>query len=93
MLRSVLIAVAAINCVTFLTFGWDKWCARRERRRVPESWLLGLSFLTGLFGGWVAMSVFRHKTRKTSFRAKMVGVTVINVAWLLAWLWWRGDLR
>ena len=92
MLQPVLIAVAAVNVVTFLAFGIDKWKARRDARRIPEAWLIGLSFATGLFGGWIAMSVFRHKTRKTSFRLKMVFVSIFNVAWLVAWLWYRGDL-
>jgi uncharacterized membrane protein YsdA (DUF1294 family) len=92
LLETVLIAVAAVNLATFAAFGLDKWRAQRDRRRIPEAWLLGLSFATGLFGGWLAMRVFRHKTRKTSFRVKMVLVSVLNLAWLLAWLWHRGAL-
>lgn len=92
MLQSVLIAALAVNVVTFLMFGLDKWKARRNARRIPEAWLLGLSFATGLFGGWFAMSLFRHKTRKTSFRVKMVLVSIFNVAWLLVWMWQRGEL-
>lgn len=92
MLATTLYAVLAVNVVTFVTFGLDKWKARRDAQRIPESWLLGLSFATGLVGGWVAMSTFRHKTRKTSFRVRMYLVSIFNVAWLLAWLWWRGDL-
>ena len=92
MLDTVLIAVVVVNIVTFLMFGLDKWKARRDARRIPEAWLLWLSFGTGLVGGWIAMSVFRHKTRKTSFRVKMVLVSLVNVAWLLAWLWHRGVL-
>jgi uncharacterized membrane protein YsdA (DUF1294 family) len=92
LLRAVLIAVAVVNAVTFLAFGLDKMLAKRDARRLPESWLLLLSFATGLVGGWLGMSVFRHKTRKTSFRVKMVAVSVLNVAWLLVWLGIRGDL-
>lgn len=92
MLQPLLIAIAAVNVVTFLVFGLDKWKARRGARRVPEAWLLWLTFATGLFGAWIAMSVFRHKTRKTSFRLKMVLVSIVNVAWLVAWLWHRGVL-
>ena len=92
MLSSVLIAVAVVNVITFAMFGIDKWKARRDVRRIPEAQLLWLSFATGLFGGWAAMSYFRHKTRKTSFRIKMVLVSVFNVAWLLGWLWYRGTL-
>jgi uncharacterized membrane protein YsdA (DUF1294 family) len=92
MLRTVLIAIAVINVLTFLLFGWDKWCARRDRRRIPEAWLIGMTFATGLVGAWFAMSLFRHKTRKVSFRVKAIAVSIFNLAWLVAWLWWRGDL-
>jgi uncharacterized membrane protein YsdA (DUF1294 family) len=92
LLESILIGVAVVNLVTFLMFGLDKWKARRGARRIPEAWLLGLSFATGLFGAWIAMSLFRHKTRKTSFRVKMALVSIVNLAWLIAWLGYRGDL-
>ncbi|MBI5852673.1 MAG: DUF1294 domain-containing protein [Planctomycetes bacterium] len=85
----VLTIVAAINVVTFLAFGWDKHCARCGRRRVPERWLIGLTFATGLFGAWLAMPAFRHKTQKTSFRLRIAFVTLFNPLWLIAWgLWW-----
>lgn len=93
MLQLVLISVAAINVATFVAFGIDKWKARRAARRIPEAWLLALCFATGLLGGWVAMSTFRHKTRKTSFRLKMIVVSVFNLAWVLVWLWQRGTLQ
>ncbi len=84
--------VLAVNVITFVTFGVDKSFAKRDRRRVPEAWLLGLSFWTGLFGGWAAMSTFRHKTRKTSFRWKMIAVTIFNPLWLLVWLGCNGTI-
>jgi uncharacterized membrane protein YsdA (DUF1294 family) len=79
--QPLLYGVLAINALTFLAFGLDKWKAARARRRIPEAWLLMLSWATGLFGGWIGMSVFRHKTRKTSFRVKMAAVTLLNVLW------------
>jgi len=80
--------VGAVNLVAFLAFGVDKWKARRGRHRIPEARLLWLAFLTGFAGAWCGMSVFRHKTLKTSFRVKMFLVTIANPAWLLLWLWW-----
>jgi uncharacterized membrane protein YsdA (DUF1294 family) len=79
--------ILAINVVTFLVFGFDKWRARREKRRIPEAWLLTLSAATGCIGGWIAMSTFRHKTKKRSFQLKMIGVTLLNGLWV--WLYLR----
>lgn len=92
MLPAVLLAVALANLVTFVTFGVDKWRARRSMRRVPEATLLWMAFLTGFVGAWVAMNVFRHKTRKTGFRVRLLLVSVCNAAWPLLWITWRGDL-
>jgi len=78
-------AVAAVNVVTFFVFGWDKWRARRGGRRVPEATLWWLTFATGLVGAWTAMSVFRHKTRKSSFRTRMWWITVLNPLWVILW--------
>ncbi len=86
---SIIIAVVAINLITFLAFGWDKRKARLEKRRTAEKTLLMFMFATGFVGGWWGMSVFRHKTVKTSFRMRAAAVTVLNPAWLLLWLWVR----
>ncbi len=87
MVEPILVAVLIVNLVTFLAFGWDKWMARRGSWRTPEARLLLLAFATGIVGAWWGMSVFRHKTRKASFRLKMIAVTILNPAWLLLWLW------
>jgi uncharacterized membrane protein YsdA (DUF1294 family) len=80
----VVSVVVAMNVATFLLFGWDKRCATRRRRRVPELWLLVPSALTGCLGAWIATEVFRHKTRKTSFRLKLAAATALNALWV--WL-------
>ncbi|MFR0568489.1 DUF1294 domain-containing protein [Bifidobacterium apri] len=38
-----------------------------SRSRVPESWLLGLSFMGGALGGIIAMRLFNHKTKDWYF--------------------------
>jgi uncharacterized membrane protein YsdA (DUF1294 family) len=82
--------VLGANVATFLLFGFDKWRARRERRRVPESTLLWATFACGCVGAWVGMRLFRHKTQKVSFRRWAVLVTLLNPLWLLVWMEFRG---
>ena len=91
MKAALLYYLAGINVLAFLTFGWDKWAARRKARRVPETRLLLFAALLGAPGAWLAVSVFRHKTVKTSFRIRLVLATLPNVAALLAaaWWWWK----
>ena len=39
-MRTFFIYLIAINIMTFLTFGIDKWKARKEKWRIPEATLI-----------------------------------------------------
>jgi len=56
-----------INSVGFIIMGLDKTLAIKQRNRIPEKTLLSLSILGGSIGSWIAMQLFRHKTRKPLF--------------------------
>jgi len=73
-------AVALVSVVAFAVFGWDKRQASRGGRRVPEATLLTLAALGGLPGALLGMRVFRHKTRKGSFRLAVAGVALAWIA-------------
>lgn len=79
--------VLAFNLLAFALFGIDKVLARRRSRRIPEAHLLLAALFTGCGGAWLGSSVFRHKTRKTSFRIKLVVVTLLNAVWV--YLYWQ----
>ncbi len=53
-----------INIINFIMFGIDKAKAKKNKWRIPESTLLGLSLIGGSLGGIMAMTSFRHKTKK-----------------------------
>lgn len=72
----IVYGVAALNIFCFVLFGWDKRCAEREKRRIPEGVLLGVSFLGGAVGGYLGMRYFHHKTRKPVFA---VGIPVMII--------------
>lgn len=73
----------AINVLAFAVYGVDKWKARKGRWRVPEATLLGLAALGGSVGAWVAMQLFRHKTKKNKFRYGVPIMFVLQVAAVL----------
>ena len=84
-LSFVVAYILGFGLITFLTYGYDKFRARRHGRRVPEAALQLQSVLGGALGGWAGMLVWRHKTQHASFWiAQIVGTVVIVAAlWLL----------
>ncbi|MGE6300228.1 DUF1294 domain-containing protein [Serratia liquefaciens] len=79
------------NLLTLLVYGADKFAARKDWRRIPESTLL----VFGLVGGWVgaitAQQLFRHKTQKQPFKSWFIVSVVLNVLVTLAiWYWVYG---
>lgn len=94
----------AMSVIAFAAYGLDKRAARRNAPRTSERTLLTLGWLGGWPGAVVAQQVFRHKTRKRSFRRAFWGTVIGNVFALAAFLtiaavrgWdlepdWMGDL-
>lgn len=74
-----------VSLVTFALYGLDKRAARRGAWRTAEAHL----HLLELFGGWpgalLAQRLFRHKTRKVSFRVVFVLAIIANLA-ALGWM-------
>jgi uncharacterized membrane protein YsdA (DUF1294 family)/cold shock CspA family protein len=76
-----------LSALTFIAYAVDKSAARNNRWRTKENTLLML----GLAGGWpgalVAQQVYRHKSKKQSFRSAFWFSVVVNcvaLGWLLS---------
>lgn len=63
----------------FLTYGYDKWRAKNNKRRISEFNLLLLGVVGGTIGGFLGMQLFRHKTNKTSFMMAFYTIATIQV--------------
>lgn len=60
--------LVAINVVTFVMYGIDKWKAKHNKWRIPEATLLGLAVVGGSVGAWLGMKVWHHKTMHKKFK-------------------------
>ncbi len=80
----ITVYLLAINALTFVAFGWDKFCAERHMYCVPEKTLLTLAGIGGALGGKCGQRLFRHKTRKEPFRTYLNWIVVLNVVGLIA---------
>ncbi|KAF2335903.1 DUF1294 domain-containing protein [Flavobacterium ginsenosidimutans] len=75
-----------INVLVFIFAGYDKFQARKNKRRIPENTLFLMALIGGSLGLLTAMLLFRHKTSKTSFIVKFVLILVIQAALIIAFL-------
>ncbi len=72
----------SINLVTIFAYWKDKKAAMRGNWRVPEMQLHTLELLGGWCGAYMAQKMFRHKTKKKSFRAMFWLMLVFQVAFI-----------
>ena len=72
--------LALANLAAFAAMGWDKSCARRGERRIPERTLLTLALAGGGLGAALAQQVFRHKTRKQPFASVLYAILIAQLA-------------
>lgn len=81
----LLLYIAAVNLLTFIVYGIDKWKSKRSKWRIPESTLIWLSVFGGSIGALAGMSVWRHKTQHKKFRYGIPLILAAQVA-LVIWL-------
>lgn len=72
--------------VVFILAGYDKYLARKNKRRIPENTLFFLEAIGGTIGLLTAMFFFRHKTSKTSFIVKFILIFLIQLALVYLYL-------
>jgi uncharacterized membrane protein YsdA (DUF1294 family) len=80
--------IVAINSVTFLLYGFDKFASAREMLRVPERMLHGLALFGGSPAALLAQKFFRHKTIKGSFQLVYWAIVILQVS--LIWFYMKG---
>lgn len=84
----ILTALVLINLATFYLYWRDKDAAVNETQRTPEEQLHALAVIGGWPGAWFAQQILRHKTVKQPFRSIYWCTVAVNIAALLAWIFW-----
>ena len=70
----------AINAVTFIVYGIDKYKAKEAKWRIPEATLLLLAALGGSIRAWMGMKVWHHKTMHKKFKYGIPVIIILQVA-------------
>ena len=70
-----------LNVLTFITFTYDKFSSRQTKStRISEINLFSMSLGGGWVGGVIAMILFTHKLRKSSFIFIMLLIISLDLA-------------
>ena len=80
MQNAILYYLIAVNAVTFLVYGIDKWKARRGKWRISEATLLLLAVIGGSIGAWLGMKVWHHKTMHKKFKYGLPLIILAQIA-------------
>jgi uncharacterized membrane protein YsdA (DUF1294 family) len=78
--KYILYYLISINIITFLIYGIDKYKSINQKYRISEKALLLFGAIGGLVGAIIAMFIFRHKLKKTSYMMKFLSIIVIEVS-------------
>ena len=80
-----LIYLLAVNAVTFIVYGIDKYKAKHAKWRISEATLLMLAVIGGSIGAWCGMKVWHHKTMHKKFKYGVPVILLLQVA-LAVWI-------
>ena len=85
-------AIALWNIVTFALYAIDKRKAAKNKWRISEAALILCAFLMGGIGAMLGISILRHKTRHLKFKLLVPMAVVLNIAVVVAVLFFAGKL-
>ena len=72
-----------VNVIAFTMYGVDKYRAKKNRWRIRERALLGVTWLMGGVGAFAGMQLFRHKTQHKAFVISAPVAAVLQLALML----------
>ena len=69
----------AINLITFIVYGIDKYKAKKAKWRIPETTLLLMAAIGGSIGAWLGMKVWHHKTLHKKFKYGIPAILLLQI--------------
>ena len=73
----------AINALSFILFGLDKYKAKKGKWRISEATLLMMAVIGGSIGAWTGMRLWHHKTMHKKFKYGIPAIIIMQVCLVL----------
>ena len=80
MMNIILYYLLAVNIVTFLLYGVDKYKAKKSKWRISEATLLMMAVIGGSIGAWAGMRLWHHKTKHKKFKYGIPVIIIMQIA-------------
>ena len=79
-MEEIICYLLAVNIVTFLLYGIDKYKAKKGKWRISEATLLTMAAIGGSIGAWAGMRLWHHKTMHKKFKYGIPVIIILQVA-------------
>ena len=79
-MEEIICYLLAVNIVTFLLYGIDKYKAKKGKWRISEATLLTMAAIGGSIGAWAGMRLWHHKTMHKKFKYGIPLIIIFQVA-------------
>ena len=76
----------AVNALTFLLYGIDKYKAKKSQWRISEATLMMMAVIGGSLGAWAGMRLWHHKTMHKKFKYGIPIIIIILQVALVVYL-------
>ena len=70
----------AINALSFILFGLDKYKAKKGKWRISEATLLMMAVIGGSIGAWTGMRLWHHKTMHKKFKYGIPIIIILQIS-------------
>ena len=79
-MEEIICYLLAVNIVTFLLYGIDKYKAKKGKWRISEATLLMMAAIGGSIGALAGMRLWHHKTMHKKFKYGIPVIIILQVA-------------
>ena len=79
-MEEIICYLLAVNIVTFILYGIDKYKAKKGKWRISEATLLTMAAIGGSIGALAGMRLWHHKTMHKKFKYGIPLIIILQVA-------------